>query len=328
MTKRSNAPVFIIGCPRSGTTVLYHMLLSSGNFAVYRTESNVYSVLRPRFGDFSSRKNREVLMDAWLRSKLFKVSGLDADDIRRKIMEECRSEGDFLKITMSEIAKKQGVRRWAESTPDHSLYIQRIKRQIPDALFIHIIRDGRDVALSYAKQGWSAPLPWDRGEDVAVAGLYWKWIVQQGRAKGLQLGGDYREIFFEDLVRKPVETLTGLGEFIQHDLDWEKIQRVGVGSVSRPNSSFEGDSQSAEFEPVSRWKKKMSADRLAWLETLIGDYLEELGYERGTPEKLRAQSLPAKRMRLTYPLLCEAKLWLKNHTPLGRRTEISRMQIE
>ena len=47
---RSKAPVFVLGCPRSGTTLLYHMLLSAGNFAVYRAESQVFNLLEPRFG--------------------------------------------------------------------------------------------------------------------------------------------------------------------------------------------------------------------------------------------------------------------------------------
>ena len=87
MSARNRAPVFVLGCPRSGTTVLYHMLLSAGGFAVYRSESNVFNLLVPRFGDLRVRKNREELMDHWLRSKLFRVSGLDAQQIRRKILE-------------------------------------------------------------------------------------------------------------------------------------------------------------------------------------------------------------------------------------------------
>jgi hypothetical protein len=63
---RENAPVFVVGCPRSGTTLLYNMLLSSGGFAVYLAESNVFNLLVPRFGDLSVRANRERLMDAWL----------------------------------------------------------------------------------------------------------------------------------------------------------------------------------------------------------------------------------------------------------------------
>jgi hypothetical protein len=51
--RRNDAPVFVVGCPRSGTTVLYHMLLSAGGFAVYRSESNVFNLLVTRFGGMS-----------------------------------------------------------------------------------------------------------------------------------------------------------------------------------------------------------------------------------------------------------------------------------
>src|SRR5215467_9454277 len=50
---RNEAPVFVLGCGRSGTTLLYHMILSAGDFAVYRTESNAINLLEPRFGDLS-----------------------------------------------------------------------------------------------------------------------------------------------------------------------------------------------------------------------------------------------------------------------------------
>ena len=76
---RNEAPVFVLGCGRSGTTLLYHMILSAGDFVVYRTESNAMNLLEPRFGDLSVSRNKEKLMDAWLNSKLFWVSGLDGD---------------------------------------------------------------------------------------------------------------------------------------------------------------------------------------------------------------------------------------------------------
>src|SRR5215470_17274875 len=104
---RSKAPVFVLGCGRSGTTLLYHMLLSAGNFAVYRTESHAINLLEPRFGDLSVLANKKKLMAAWLDSKLFQVSGLDAAAIEQKILAECRNGGDFLRIVMEEIAHKQ-----------------------------------------------------------------------------------------------------------------------------------------------------------------------------------------------------------------------------
>src|SRR6059036_4231479 len=88
---RGLAPVFVLGCVRSGTTLLYHMLLSAGGFAVYRAESNAINLLEPRFGDLSVRRNKEKLMEAWLNSKLFRVSGLEAESIREKIIAECKN---------------------------------------------------------------------------------------------------------------------------------------------------------------------------------------------------------------------------------------------
>ncbi len=323
---RSKAPVFVLGCPRSGTTVLYHMLLSAGGFAVYRAESNVFNLLAPKFGNLNSSRNRARLLEFWSRSKLFRVSGLDAEEISAKIDAECRSAGDFLRITMRETARKQGVDRWADCTPDHLLYIHEIKRQIPDALIIHAIRDGRDVALSFAQQGWSHPLWWDRKHKIPVAALYWAWIVRQGREAGRTLGHDYIEVRFEDLVGKPTEALGRMGEFIDQDLDYERIRHVAIGSVKTPNTSFTSAIGSGEFNPVGRWKDRLSGAGLSTVESLIGDLLLELGYPlAGNGSRNNLQSL---RLRSVYPQLFSLKLWLKNHTPLGRTANTNVMEID
>lgn len=325
VSKKNNAPIFVLGCPRSGTTVLYHMLLSAGDFAVYRAESNVFNLLVPRFRGMRSPVNRQELLKIWLRSKLFRVSGLDAGEISGKILAECRSGGDFLRIVMEEVARKQGVRRWADCTPDHLLYMEQIKRQIPDALFVHIIRDGRDVALSYLQQGWSYPLLWDRGERLGVAGLYWEWIVRKGREQGKRLGADYREVHFEELIVNPQQTLSQLGLFIAHDLDYSRIQRAGIGSVSRPNSSFAKESEGT-FNPVGRWKIKMSAEQIATFEELTGELLLELGYSLSSKPK-PGTSLRAARLRSTYLAMFEAKRWMKA-TPLGRFVHLKNLEVE
>jgi Sulfotransferase family len=323
---RSKAPVFVLGCPRSGTTVLYHMLLSAGGFANYRSESNVFNILVPRFGGMRSAADRKRLMEAWVRSMLFRVSGLDAAEITARVIADCRNGGDFLRIVMGEIVKKQGVERWADCTPHHLLSMKEIKRQIPDALFIHIIRDGRDVALSYLKQGWAHPLLWDRGEELGVAALYWKWIVGKGRVLGKELGSDYQEVRFEDLIANPQQVLDRLGDFMNHDLDYRRIQQAGIGSVSEPNTSFE-TGPDGDFDPVGRWKTRMSAEEFAHFEALAGDLLEELGYSLGSLERIRPTFRDA-RLRATYLNLSEMKQWLKTCTPLGRLVRLKRIEIE
>jgi Sulfotransferase family len=324
-TKKKTAPVFVLGCPRSGTTVLYHMLLSAGDFAVYRAESNVFNLLVPRFRGMRSAEDRRELAEVWLKSKLFRVSGLDPDEISARIVAECHGGGDFLRVVMQEVARKQGVRRWADCTPDHLLYMEEIKRQIPDALFIHIIRDGRDVALSYVKQGWSHPLPWDRSECLGVAGLYWEWMVRKGREQGARLGTDYQEVRFEALITNPRETLKQLGLFVDHDLDYDRIQDAGIGSVRQPNSSFAGESEGG-FDPVERWKTKMSSEQMAAFEELVGTFLRDLGYglfSQAAPGK----GLRAARLRATYLAMFEAKHWMKA-TPLGRLVHLKNLELE
>ncbi len=240
-------------------------------------------------------------------------------------MAECRSGGDFLRIVMQEVARKQGTARWADCTPDHLLYMEEIKRQMPDALFIHIIRDGRDVALSYVKQGWSYPLPWDRDECLGVAGLYWEWVIRKGREQGKRLGADYQEVRFEELITNPQETLSRLGLFIDHDLDYDRIQRTGIGSVSRPNSSFASESEET-FNPVARWKTKMPPEQLAAFEELVGDFLLELGYSLSSEPKQKT-SLRVARLRTTYLALFEAKHRMKA-TPLGRFVGLGYIEVE
>src|ERR1700747_1968667 len=90
-TPRSKAPVFVVGCPRSGTTLLYHMLLSAGNFAVYRAESQVFNILEPRFGDLSSSRHRRAMLNAWYNSPLFTKTGLAKEDVDDTVMSDCRN---------------------------------------------------------------------------------------------------------------------------------------------------------------------------------------------------------------------------------------------
>lgn len=294
------------------------MIVSAGGFANYRTESSVFNVLVPKFGNLRSRRARQKLLNVWLESKLFERSGLQRADIRERILEDCHSGGDFLRIVMEQIARNQGVQRWADCTPEHLLYIPQIKREIPDALVIHIIRDGRDVALSLAKQKWVRPFPWQKGHEVLAAGLFWEWMVSKGRTFGQRLGNGYLEVRFEDLVRNPRETLAVLGRFIGHDLDYDRIQSVGIGSVTQPNSSFESQPDSRPFEPVGRWRDGFSSENLATFEGALGDFLESLGYPLGGQKDQISHSGRLKRMRSMYRLYFESKLQLKSKTPLGR----------
>ncbi len=315
--RRSAAPVFVLGSPRSGTTLLYNMLLSAGGFAVYLAESNAFNLLAPHFGDLGRREARQELLRVWLGSKLFRASGLDAGQIESEVLERCRNIGDFLRIVMAEIARAQGMQRWAENSPEGILHLPLIKRLIPDALVIHIIRDGRDVAMSLSNVRYLRPFPWQDRISLTGAGIYWEWIVQQGRSYGRYLAPDYMEVHFEGLVGAPRETLKTIGSFIDHELDYDRIREVGYGSVSKPNTSF-GSEPRENFNPVGRWKKGFSPEQLLRFERALGRTLTELGYATATNGTERGMNMEMRATRLMYRTYFEGKLRLKGN-PLIRK---------
>lgn len=310
------APVFIVGCPRSGTSFLYHLLLSAGGFAEFHTQMNAYDVLGPIYGPLDSVKNKKRMMRDWLQSKAFGVSGLNAEHIEAKILSECRCVADFLRIIMEEVARIQGVDRWVDSTPTNVPHMLRIASDFPDAQFLHIIRDPRDIALSLEKRKWTRPLPWHKNKALFAAGLYWEWIVREGRKYGGQLSPRYMELHYEDLVQKPREILPEVGRFLQHDLDYDRIQKASIGSVKTPLTSFGEDLKQGDFHPVGRWKERFPPERLRQFEDLIGDYMAERGYPRATAPG--REWFFVRHNRFVYGRFYPWKQWAKVNTPLSR----------
>ena len=323
---RTHSPVFVVGAARSGNTLLYHTLLSSGGFANYRGEPAVFDLIAPRFGSLASRRHRERLLTTWLRSKMYRISGLEQNSIRDRILNECRNRGDFLRILMSEVARSQGLNRWAVWGPDNLLCMTSIKAEIPDALFIHVIRDGRDVAVSMHREGWIEPLPWDRRRGLLIAALHWKWKVEQGIRSGRRLGADYLEVRFEDLVLHPRESLARISCFIEQDLDANQIQQRSIGTLSTPNSTFHEEVRANNFQPVERWRRVMSALELRSLESSIGQLLQRLGYRLATGEIAQA-CFQQRLAQALYPRYFGSKQWLKLHTILGQMTSVERLHL-
>jgi len=290
------------------------MLLSAGGFAVYLAESNVFNVLVPRFGDLSIRSNREKLMQAWLNSKLFHSSGLEAQSIRSRILAECTNGADFLSIIMGEICWAQGMARWAENSPEGMLYLPLIKRLIPHALFVHILRDGRDVATSLARRRFVRPFPWEDRHGLIGCGLYWEWILEHGRSFGQSVPADYMEIHFEHLLAHPQSVLDQIGRFIDQPLDYDVIQRVAYGSVAKPNTSFYQEAERTDFNPVGRWKRNFSPEQLLVFERLVGPTLAKLGYQTATNGPEMGLDLSLRATRLLHRAYFRSKVIYKNNS--------------
>ncbi len=125
------------------------------------------------------------------------------------------------------------------------------------------------------------------------------------------------EVRFEQLIDDPRAALADVGQFIDHNLDLDRIAANPVHALKNPNTSFREERTRGEFNPIGRWKSA-DADDIRLCEALIGSYLEELGYEPTIRSASAGRSVQARRMRATYLGLFEAKHLLKAHTPLGR----------
>jgi len=318
-----------MGCHRSGTNMLYDMLLSSGGFAIYRGYLPIYKIMIPKYGSMASRANRERIVATWFRSKGFRRTGLGRELFSPRIENECRSGGDFIRTVLDTITQQQNAQRWAFYDPDNVLHFRRVKKDIPNALFVHIIRDGRDIALSLKKMGGFAPLPWDRSEtsSLVATALYWEWMVRHGRECGRLYPADYIEVHYEDLITSPRGTLCRLGGFIDHELDYEKIQDAGLGSLSKTNSSFREEAAKQKINPLGRWKERLAPANIAAIESAVADCLAENGYALSLPIEKRRISPRFAMMREIYPAFLGSKLWLKLNTPIGRMANESALEL-
>jgi hypothetical protein len=167
----------------------------------------------------------------------------------------------------------------------------------PEARFVHIIRDGRDVALStMAIDGVSA--------DAVGTAFNWKARVGAGRSAGRALGpGRYHEVRYEALVDEPSPVVAGVCRFL--DLEFRpEMLRFFERPEAAPPRVQENPRHRRLAEPLSRgersWRTHMTASDLEAFEAVAGGLLSELGYERGAGRPSRAAWVRAEKGRISW----------------------------
>ncbi len=191
---------------------------------------------------------------------------------------------DALRAFYELYAEKQGKERWGDKTPDYIKRMRRIKRVLPEAHFIHVIRDGRDVTLSTNKRiierGHRDPLPAKR------SARRWRNRIEKARADSPRLG-EYLEIRYEDLVIDTEPTLRRVCEFIElefepamlryHETAAERLPGDGRSDAREGRASRARGRRAAEGPRACHQASDQGADRgLA------------RGHERRRPGRVRA----------------------------------------
>jgi Sulfotransferase family len=187
-------------------------------------------------------------------------------------------------------AARFGKSRWGDKTPRYALHLGRIAELLPESRFIHLIRDGRDVALSW-REMWFSP-----GREISTLAASWRDWVAAGREAGASLP-HYLEIFFEELVRNPEAVLRRICGFIGIEFDSAMLayyqrsaQRLaehkegrrvdGTLVVSRERRLWQQRSTTLPLNAhkIGTWRTGMSALEKREFEKVAGRLLQALGY--------------------------------------------------
>ena len=283
---------FICGATRSGTTLLRLMLDAHTDVAI---PSETHFITKLIKLCLKQRVSADQLAEAVTSRNRWGDFHLDADEYRERVRALDRPNvADASRAFFQLYAEKQGKRRWGDKTPGYVKSMPRLQRVLPEARFVHLIRDGRDVALSLLPMNWGP-------STVEQAAEIWRGRIQQARRQAPRLD-HYIEVKYEDLITDTEPVLRRVCEFIELEfdpimLDYHRTATARLSEKARDLERPSGDVQPAEArmashklasEPpradrVARWKQKMSeADRVAY-EAIAGDTLAELGYEVGTP---------------------------------------------
>ena len=280
---------FIVGATRSGTTLLRLMLDAHPRMAIPSETHFIPDLIKAYRLESPSPERLCEVVTAHRRWGDFH---LDAGELLERFRAiDSINPGDAIRAFFELYAERQGKSRWGDKTPGYVREMHRIESVLPEARFVHLIRDGRDVALSVLGMNWGP-------STVPEAAFRWKKRILRAREQVPRIG-HYIELRYEDLVRDPEGTLLRVCEFTELDYDeamlryherapkrlQEKARDLDRGPDKAPQrADARMESHALATEPptperIERWRTEMSAEDRAVYEDLAGDLLADLGYE-------------------------------------------------
>jgi hypothetical protein len=258
-----SAPVFLVGCVRSGTTLL-RLLLHQNSHIAFRNESEF---LVDHLADDGTWPERRELLDRLVTDRAFGLSGFTLDEDlpipdawHRCLLEWFESKGgSVLGATVHR-------------------HFGRLRHIWPRARFIHIVRDPRDVARSCIGMGW--------GGNVWTTSAYWDRVEREWIELRNDLDDDrWIGIRYEEMLRDPKATLEKICDFLDVPFDQSMLAPPESSSYDAPDSTL-----------AEQWRRKLSPAEALLVERRSHDLMTSLGYEPSGP--LRPWPGPVEQLRL------------------------------
>jgi hypothetical protein len=285
---------FVVASPRSGTTLLRMMLDAHPRMAVPFETHFVPELIEA----VDAGGGPEGALDVLHGHRRWGDFHLDRDALLERLRShDPLTSGDAVRSFYTLYAETQGKTRWGDKTPEYVEFMRPISRAVAEARFVHVIRDGRDVALSRIKwrQERSGKTP-----PVRRMARRWKEAITVARKQARRVP-HYLEVRYEDLVAEPEPTLRRICEFTELEFDsamldyhegaaerMQEIDRTLPGTSDRVE--LDASQRLAKHEMATKppardrifaWRRDMTDPDRAEFEAVAGELLADLDYPVG-----------------------------------------------
>ena len=271
MSARSQ--VFVVGMNGSGTSMLLDSLgRHPALYAVpHETLMMPYIIQRAdRFGDLGKDENFRACWQFAIDQMpvLRKMNGSVKPEMPVNWNTYPRSVAGIFDGIFTPFAEREGKHLWCEKTPDHVQHLPLLAAAFPSARFIHLIRDGREVACSINRRQYRRP-------ELVI--YRWKMLVSAGRQAGKALGDRYMELKYEDLTADPGTAMARVCDFLELDFS-ERVLASRMPQSPKKKSLGTGRLGQISGNP-QKWPTYFDERTVMRLEKIAGATLKALFYE-------------------------------------------------
>jgi hypothetical protein len=280
MASASTSPFFLVGNDRSGTTLL-RLVLDRGDVAIPPESMFLadFAPVRQRGGLDDLAQADRLMRAVWShpRVRLWKLSG-DAPAVLPGLGHE-EAYRFIVSAPFEAYARKEKKDRWADKTPLYLRYVAEIDAIWPDARFVVVVRDGRDVALSVMRVPFGANNVW-------AAARAWAQGIRLGLEAERRHPDRVVTVRYEDLVARPAEEGARVSEFLGMEFSKEmlEIERTDPDKILKEQAGwFTNVWAGINTSAVGKWQREMTPAQQRLFARVAGPELEAMGYEPGEP---------------------------------------------
>lgn len=277
----SDSPIFILGMPRSGTT-LVRSILSAHPGIIVAPELHYFRIIWPyRHADLSRPETFERFWDLFVAEKRFRNLMVEPERVRARIAAAGRADfRTVLDATMQEFATLHGRRRWGEKTPRNHAHVPTLLEWFPDARVIFLQRDPRATIASVRKTPWGRRAPieaWAR-----------EWAQAARAAERWRDDPRVLTLRYEDLVLDPEARVRALCVFLGEDFLPEMLTERGGSIVQAEPIGWAREALTAATRPIhadslERWRGELSTGEIDLIDALTARAARRAGYLAETP---------------------------------------------